>query len=127
MTNSFFLLSDRIHFRLAALFALMTVCSIFSAGQTTPVTRQEVLRGSITPEREWWDVLHYDLAVQFVPATRSIKGSNMIAFKTVKPGRRMQIDLQAPLNITKVVHNGADLKYEREGNVYWVMFDKEIS
>jgi len=30
-----------------------------------PVTRAETLRGSITPEREWWDVLHYDLSVQF--------------------------------------------------------------
>ncbi|MEP6704013.1 MAG: hypothetical protein ABJB34_04345, partial [Acidobacteriota bacterium] len=31
--------------------------------QTTPITRQETLRGTITPERDWWDVLHYDLAV----------------------------------------------------------------
>ena len=59
--------------------------------------------------------------------TRSIKGSMVISFKTVKPGRRMQIDLQSPLNITKVVHNGTDLKYEREGNVFWVTFDREIA
>ena len=26
---------------------------------TPPITRQETLRGSITPERKWWDVLHY--------------------------------------------------------------------
>lgn len=95
--------------------------------QTTPITRQETLRGSITPEREWWDVLHYDLAVQFMPATRYIKGSNVISFKTVKPGRRMQIDLQSPLNITKIVHNGTEVKYEREGNVFFVTFDKEIA
>ena len=24
--------------------------------QPEPVTRQETLRGSVTPEREWWDV-----------------------------------------------------------------------
>jgi aminopeptidase N len=51
----------------------------------------------------------------------------VIAFKALKPGRKMQIDLQEPLMITKIVHNGSDLKYEREGNVYWVTFDKEIS
>ena len=95
--------------------------------QTTPITRQETLRGSVTPEREWWDLLHYDLSVQFMPATRSIKGSNVVVFKAVKPGRKMQIDLQTPLNITKVVHKGADLKFEREGNVYWIMFENEIS
>ena len=27
--------------------------------KTEAITRQETLRGSITPEREWWDVLHY--------------------------------------------------------------------
>src|SRR5688572_215290 len=133
MTKLFFLLSMRPGFsritKLAWLLVLLGVWfSTHSAhAQTTPITRQETLRGSITPEREWWDLLHYDLAVQFIPATRSIKGSNVIAFKAVKPGRRMQIDLQAPLNITKVRHNSTELKYEREGNVYWVTFDKELS
>ncbi|HKR60970.1 MAG TPA: hypothetical protein VJS64_14715, partial [Pyrinomonadaceae bacterium] len=32
--------------------------------QAQEITRQEMLRGSVTPEREWWDVLHYDLKVQ---------------------------------------------------------------
>src|SRR5205807_5977036 len=84
------------------------------SAQTTPVTRQEILRGSITPEREWWDVQHYDLSVQFMPATRSIKGSNVITFKALKPGSKMQIDLQTPLAISKVLHGNAELKFERE-------------
>jgi aminopeptidase N len=91
-----------------------------------PPTRQEMLRGSIGPERAWWDVQHYDLSVQFIPEQKMIKGSNVITFKTLKPGSKMQIDLQMPLAITKVTHGGADLKYEREGNVYWVTMDKEI-
>src|SRR5262245_22077690 len=78
-----------------------------TATPTPPVSRQEMLRGTITPEREWWDVQHYDLSVQFFPNTRTIKGSNIITFKTLKPGSKMQIDLQQPLNITKILH-GAD-------------------
>ncbi|HEY2847271.1 MAG TPA: M1 family metallopeptidase, partial [Pyrinomonadaceae bacterium] len=74
----------------------------------------------------WWDVQHYDLSVQFIPDQRMIKGSNVITFKTLKPGSRMQIDLQTPLAITKVTRGGADVKYEREGNVYWLTFDKEL-
>jgi len=89
-------------------------------------TRQERLRGTITPEREWWDVLHYDLSVRFLPDTRSIQGSNVITFKTLKPGRKMQIDLQPPLNITKILHGNSELRFERDGNVFWVSFDEEI-
>ena len=62
--------------------------------QTEAVTRQETLRGSVTPEREWWDVLHYHLQVEFLPETRRLRGSNTITFKTQKPGNKMQIDLQ---------------------------------
>ena len=119
----------KFRFRLFLLvaFALFLQAQTGIVAQEKPITRQETLRGSITPEREWWDLLHYDLAVQFMPATRSIKGSNVITFKALKPGSRMQVDLQQPLNITKVIHGGTDLKFEREGNVFWLTFDKEIA
>lgn len=112
--------------RIRPLFFALFVLVVSATAQTPTVTRQEMLRGSITPEREWWDVIHYDLSVRFMPETRSIKGSNVITFKTLKPGSRMQIDLQQPLNITRVVRGTTELKYEREGNVYWVTFDREI-
>ena len=32
----------------------------------------------------------------------------------------MQIDLQEPMQITKIVQDGINLKYQREGNVYYV-------
>src|SRR4028118_1195711 len=83
--------------------------------QTDNVSRQEMLRGSVTPEREWWDVLHYHLKVEFLPETKRLKGSNAITFKTLKAGNKMQIDLQPPLTITKVTHGESQLKFEREG------------
>ena len=95
--------------------------------QDKPPSRQEILRGSVTPERAWWDVLHYHLAIEFFPDTKSVKGSNEIAFKTVKAGKRMQIDLQPPLNITKVTHGGDELKFTRDGNAFFVDFDKELA
>jgi aminopeptidase N len=94
--------------------------------QTENITRQEMLRGSVTPEREWWDVLHYHLKVEFLPETKRLKGSNAITFKALKAGNKMQIDLQPPLAITKVTHGESQLKFEREGNVYWVTFEKDI-
>ncbi len=115
----------------AAFFVLAGTNHIFAQAthivtKTEPISRQEMLRGSITPEREWWDVLRYDLSVQFFPKTHSLKGSNAITFKTVKPGTKMQIDLQPPLAITAILHGSDKLKFEREGNVYWVTFDKEL-
>jgi aminopeptidase N len=94
--------------------------------QTGEITRQEMLRGSVTPERAWWDVLHYHLKVAFLPDTKSLKGSNVVSFKTLKAGSRMQIDLQPPLSITRIVHGDSQLAFEREGNVFWVTFEKEL-
>ncbi|MFT5689966.1 MAG: aminopeptidase N [Planctomycetota bacterium] len=89
-------------------------------------TRQDHLRGSITPEREWWDVLHYDLTLQVFPETKSLKGSNVIVFETLAAGDRMQMDLQPPLEITRVTHGKSELTFEREGNVYWLNFDRTL-
>jgi aminopeptidase N len=111
-------------FALLCSFPLLTI--VLAQTADAPVTHQEMLRGTITPEREWWDVLHYDLSVQFKPATRTIQGSNIITFKTLKPGSKMQIDLQTPLAISKVLHGSTELKYERDGNVYWVYFESEL-
>ena len=112
--------------RSVLLLVTVLLCTFPLLSQNGEITRQEKLRGTITPEREWWDVLHYDLSIEFVPARRRIKGSNVITFKTLKAGRRMQIDLQPPLNITKITHGTAELKFEREGNVFWVTLDREI-
>src|SRR5215216_1239490 len=112
--------------KIVALAVLLQIGAGYVFAQSGPVTRQETLRGSITPEREWWDLLHYHLKVEFLPETRRLKGSNTITFKTLKPGNKMQIDLQPPLAITKIMHGDSQLKFEREGNVYWVMFEKEI-
>lgn len=108
------------------LFLQMQFGAAYVLAQTEPITRQEKLRGSVTPEREWWDLLHYHLKVEFLPQTRRLSGSNTITFRTLKAGNKMQIDLQPPLAITKVAHGDSQLKFEREGNVYWVMFEKDI-
>ncbi len=111
-------------FLLFGCFCLLA--SALAVGQKTDVDRAARLRGSITPEREWWDVLHYELDIEFFPESKSIAGSNRIRFKTLKSGGRMQIDLQTPLNITAVRHFGKELHFERQGNVYWIDFPEPL-
>lgn len=89
--------------------------------------RQDYLRGSITPERAWWDVKHYDLALEVFPETKTLTGANTIRFEAVAAGRRMQIDLQPPLTISKVEYGGRELALEREGNVYWATFAEDLA
>ena len=90
-------------------------------------SRADKLRGSVTPEREWWDLKHYHLSIQVMPETKSIKGENVIRFETLKPGQKMQIDLQTPLKVTQVLHGEDAVKFEREGNVYWLSFAKPFA
>lgn len=83
-------------------------------------TRQDSLRGSITPERAWWDLNFYELDIEVDPEHKSIKGSNTVHYKVLKPGQRMQIDLQKPLKITQITQNNEVLTYTKEGSAYFI-------
>lgn len=87
-----------------------------------PFTHQDTLRGSITPERAWWDLSYYDLAIDVDVEAKSLKGTNTIYFFVIIPQQVMQIDLQEPLAITHVDYKGQKLSYTREGNVYHIRF-----
>lgn len=91
-----------------------------SYAQTPAFNRQDTLRGSITPEREWWDLTYYHLDIVVNPLDSTIRGSNTVGYKVIEPVRRMQIDLQEPMNISRVTLNGKDLEFSRDGNVFWI-------
>ncbi|MGK0175841.1 MAG: hypothetical protein ACI9AT_002228, partial [Ulvibacter sp.] len=88
-------------------------------------TRQDELRGSITPEREWWDLRHYDLKVEVFPDKKFIKGSNTIIYNVLDRGKIMQIDLQLPMKINSVVQNGKRLKFETEGSAHFIKLSEK--
>ena len=83
-------------------------------------TRQDTLRGSITKERSWWDLKYYHLDIKVNPADSTISGSNTIRYKVLNSYNRMQIDLQEPLNISKVTQDGKELNYQRYGSVFYI-------
>ncbi len=83
-------------------------------------TRQDTLRGSITPERVWWDLQHYNLKVEVKPDEKFISGSNTIRYMVLSENQRMQIDLQTPMKIEKATQNGKDLKFTSEGNAHFI-------
>ncbi len=96
------------------------------AGQQRVFTDADRRRGSITAERAWWDVQHYDLSIRVFPKTKRVSGSNKITFTRVDAVRPMQIDLQPPLAITRVSQDDRPLAFSREGNCYFITFDEPL-
>jgi len=103
---------------LTILSVLMSVSLIAQQGRT--FTRQDTLRGSITPEREWWDLTYYHLDITVDPEKRSIEGTNTVHYRVLKPHTVMQIDLQEPLVLTKALQDGKNLSIRKEGNAHFI-------
>jgi len=87
-------------------------------------THADTLRGSITKERSWWDLLKYDLRVQPNLTDSTIQGSNTITYKVLTPYSVMQIDLQQPLRIDSAKQHDHALTYTRDGNAYFITLPK---
>lgn len=103
---------------LIIIFFLTSNCNLFS--QDYNFTKQDTLRGSITPERAWWDLVYYHLDISVNPDEKFIKGSNTITYSVLDSEDRLQVDLQDPLKITKVEQNGKILDFESVGNAHFI-------
>ncbi|MDE0599633.1 MAG: M1 family peptidase, partial [Dokdonia donghaensis] len=88
------------------------------------ITRQDSLRGSITPQRAWWDLVHYDLSVEVLPESKTIIGTNVMTYKVLNEGtNELQIDLQAPMELTAVMQDGHSLDVRSEGNAHFIQLE----
>ena len=103
---------------LIIIFFLTSNFNLFS--QDYNFTKQDTLRGSITPERAWWDLVYYHLDISVNPDEKFIKGSNTITYSVLNSEDRLQVDLQDPLKITKVEQNGKILDFESVGNAHFI-------
>ena len=86
------------------------------------------MRGSITPERAWWNVLHYSITVKPDYTLKTIVGINSTRYQVVSdsyPGY-MQIDLQPPFNIDSVLFNTSQkLTYAKDGDAWHISVPKQ--
>lgn len=113
---------------------LFTTLSSFMILQTSKVdvspdnkyTRLDSLRGSITPERAWWDLTYYHLDISVDPATKTIQGTNRVDYKVLTENQVIQIDLQAPLTLNRATQNGQKLEFTNEGPAHFIVLkDKQ--
>ena len=101
------------------IFIAFFICTSIAA-QKNNFTKQDTLRGSITPERIWWDLKYYHLDIQVFPETKKIKGKNTVRYTVLQAKKVLQIDLQAPLKITKVTQMNRELKVVSDGNAHFI-------
>jgi aminopeptidase N len=106
--------------RALVLAVLLGVPTFAGAQDTTVFTHADTIRGSVTPERAWWDASFYDLHVAVSPRDSSISGWNGITYKILGAPRAMQIDLRLPLVADSVVQDGQRLAFHRDGDALLV-------
>lgn len=95
--------------------------------QIPEFTRQDTIRGSITPARAWWDLVYYHLDIRINPADSSLEGNNLIGYKVLNPNQLMQIDLQPPMVIQSVIQNGRPLAFVQDGNAWYIqLIDNQV-
>lgn len=105
--------------RYALLFSLFLLM-LPSLEVAAQFSRQDTLRGTVTPERAWWDLTYYHLDIAVDPAQRSIEGTNTVQYRVLDEHARMQIDLQPPMELRAAWQSGQKLSFNRDGNVYYI-------
>jgi hypothetical protein len=96
------------------------------SNRTNGFTRADTLQGMLTPPRTCYDVLFYHLDLTILTETRSIRGSNLIRWRTVHAFRRMQVDLYENLAIDTILYHGSPLGYSRDGNAVYIDLPRTI-
>lgn len=114
-----------------SMLLLLAVVSLFSATaaeifdeSNNNITRQDVLRGAITPERAWWDLSHYHLKVKVDPSNKTITGTNTVSYRVLSTQKRLQIELQAPMILEKAVQNNKKLTVDKDGYSYFITLNE---
>jgi aminopeptidase N len=106
--------------RLSLLLALSAATAAAQAPTRPVFSRADTLRGSNGAGRAWWDVDFYDLRVAVSVADSTIRGSNAITYRVLKPATEMQIDLQVPMQLDSIVQDGRSLAFRRDSNAFFV-------
>lgn len=108
------------------LFFILSALLIQSVlSQDKVFSRADTLRGSITPERDWWDLNYYHLDIAVDPSTKTINGRNTVRYQVKTESQVMQIDLQKPLKIISVTQDGKELGLTNEGPAHFITLYKK--
>jgi len=106
-------------------FCLILSPLLSSAQKQTTFTHADTLRGAVTPERAWWDLTYYHLNVTPNAKDSTLSGSTVINYQVLEQKQIIQVDLQEPLQIEKVIQDGQTQSYKRDGNAFFITLTKK--
>ncbi len=113
------------------IFSCMVVIANAQLLKNKPTfTKADTLRGSLNENRDWWDVLRYDITVKPDYEKKEIEGFVKLKFQPQENRKKnlvMQIDLQSPLIIDSVVHNKKKISFSKETANSWTLSNFNFS
>ena len=95
-------------------------------------TEDDLLRGGYGPYRANNDLLFYHLTLRVDPVAKTIAGTNVVRFRMVKEGRKIQLELTPELTLDSVTFEGKPVQYERAlltsgaSRTFYVEFPREL-
>jgi aminopeptidase N len=98
-----------------------------SAEAKAPVygpTKDDLLRGAYGPYRANNDLLFYHLALRVDPEKKTIAGTNVVRFRMLEDGQKIQLELTPELTLTSILFEGKALTYTREERTLFVEFPR---
>ncbi|BAP32014.1 aminopeptidase N [Chryseobacterium sp. StRB126] len=91
-------------------------------------TKQDTLKGSNTPFRDFWDVKKYNFSVEPDFEQKSIKGTNKISLEIIKDITNpvFQIDLQQPMKAGKITASFPIANSKQDGDFIFITTKKKF-
>ena len=89
-------------------------------------SRYDTLRGTLNAYRAPWDVYFYDLDVEVMPESRSIRGRNTMYFKVEDEFDTLQVDLFENMVMDSIVFRGNALPFWRDSHHVFVQMPRRL-
>jgi aminopeptidase N len=89
-----------------------------------PPTKDDLLRGTYGPFRANNDLLFYALKLRVNPDTKTVAGTNLVRFKMLDDGSKIQLDLTPNLTVDSITFEGLPLHYTREERSLFLEFPR---
>ena len=117
------------HATQALLLGLLLLGNLFAqpaqAESNISAEEQSRLRGSVTLERAWWDLIHYELHVAVDIEAKRFTGKNTVSYRVLSESKDFQIELQAPMKIVSASQNGQTLATTSRGYSHFISLATE--
>ncbi len=91
-----------------------------------PPTKDDLLRGGYGPYRANNDLLFYALKLRVDPVEKMIAGTNLVRFKMLEDGQKIQLELTPELTLDAITFEGKPLNYTHEERTLWIEFPRML-